>query len=74
MLKHLEVVTSSSLNSDEVESADPPPTKRKKLHPLQKLLGTTFQDTSSSSCSSTVAMHDEIISSEISRYKVEKAS
>ena len=51
MLEHLEVITSSSLNSAEVESADTPPTKREKPHPLQKLLGTKFQDTSSSSCS-----------------------
>ena len=63
---------SQFIDSAEVESADPPPTKRKKPHPLQKLLGTKFKDTSSSSCSSTAATHDEIISSENSRYKVEK--
>ena len=46
MLEHLEVITSSSLNSAEVESADIPPTKRKKPHPLQLLLGTKLQDSS----------------------------
>lgn len=42
VLEHLEVITSSSLNSAEVESADTPPMKCKKPHPLQILLGTKF--------------------------------
>ena len=42
MLGNLEVITSSSLTSAKVESADPPVTKRKKLLALQKLLRTKF--------------------------------
>ena len=51
---------------------DPPLTKKNKQHPQEELLGTKFQDNCSSSSSSTVATSDELISSEISRYKVEK--
>jgi len=64
MLEHPEVITRRSLKLN--------PQNAKKPHPSQKLLGTKFRDTSSSSCFSTVAMHDEIIFSKISCYKVEK--
>ena len=74
---HVQLNDSSSTSSqksakvDLIESAVPP-SKKTKSNPLQKLLGNKFQSTSSSGFSSTAAMHDEIVTSEISRYKAEK--
>ena len=48
---------------------DLPAAKRKKPHPLEKLLGSKFQDRPSGSSSPS---RSEAVSSEIGRYKVEK--
>ena len=73
MMKQFDESPSTSMCSDNPAAApDPPPPKKSKSNPLQQLLGNKFQDANSLGSSSTVATIDEIVSSEISRYKAEK--
>ena len=73
MMEQFDESPSTSMCSDNPAAApDPPPPKKSKSNSLQQLLGNKFQDANSLGSSSTVATIDEIVSSEISRYKAEK--